>query len=77
VSSHPVRGMEISFMETEEMTNTVSTEWWGKVSLSDDEAMELRHALEDLGKRFGNDQPGPGRKPYITMFGLVPEGRKR
>ncbi len=77
VSSHPVRGMEISFMETDEMKSTVTTEWWGKVSLTDDEALELRNALEELGKRFGNDQPGPGKKPYISMFGLVPEGRTR
>jgi hypothetical protein len=77
VSAHPVRGMEISFIETDEMKATVGTEWWGKVRLTDDEAMELRGALEALGKRFGNDQPGPGRKLYITMFGLVPEGRTR
>lgn len=73
VSSHPVRGIEIHFVESDDLRDQRVTEWWGKVRLTDAEAEEFREALEALSKRFGNDAPGPGRTSYITMFGLVPE----
>jgi hypothetical protein len=77
VSSHPVRGMQIDFMEGAVPDDLGITEWWGKIRLTEDEAREYAAALRALAERFGNDTPGPGRHTYITMFGLVPEGRRR
>ncbi|MBI4935893.1 MAG: hypothetical protein HY828_18585 [Actinobacteria bacterium] len=77
VASHPVRGMQIDFMEGAASDDLGITEWWGKVRLTEDEAREYASSLRALAERFGNDTPGPGRRTYITMFGLVPEGRRR
>jgi hypothetical protein len=77
VSSHPVRGVQIDFMEGARAADLGVTEWWGKVRLSEEEAREFGEALRALATRFGNDEPGPGRRSYITMFGLVPAGRAR
>ena len=76
VSSHPVRGMQIDFIEGDQPVSATVTEWWAKVQLTDEEAVEPREALEDLARRFGGDRPGPAKKNYITMFGLDPEHRK-
>jgi hypothetical protein len=76
VQCHPVRGVAIDFMEGARATDLGITEWWGKVRLTDDEARELSAALQALIDRFSNDQPGPGRHNYISMVGLVPEGRR-
>jgi hypothetical protein len=77
VSSHPVRGMQIDFVEGPRPPSIAITEWWGKVRLTDSEAMEFRDELEALGRKYGNDHPGPGRRSYVAMFGLVPEARRR
>lgn len=76
ITSHPVRGMQIELSPDDRPANSPVTEWWGKVRLTDEQALELRDALEDLARKYGNDEPGPGRRTYITMFGLVPERRR-
>ena len=37
---------------------------------------EYSAALQALASKYGNDLPGPGRRYYITMMGLVPKGRR-
>jgi DNA-binding transcriptional ArsR family regulator len=76
VSSHPVRGMQIEFAPDDRPDDSPITEWWGKVRLSEEEAIELRDTLEALAARFGGDEPGPGRLTYLAMFGLVPARRR-
>jgi DNA-binding transcriptional ArsR family regulator len=77
VSSHPVRGMQIELVEGDTPDDLGITEWWGKIRLTEQEAHEYAAALRALAERFGNDTPGPDRRTYITMLGLVPEGRRR
>lgn len=77
VICHPTRGVSIDFIEGALPPTLAVTEWWGKIRLTDAEAIELRDALEELGRKYSGDETGPGRKSYITMFGLVPEGRRR
>lgn len=76
VKSHPSRGVIIDLGHDARGDDARTTEWWGKVRLTDDEAREFGAALEALARKYGNDQPGPGRRTYISMFGLVPEGRR-
>lgn len=76
VKCHPVRGVIIDLGESARRDESDITEWWGKVRLTAAEAREYGAALEELARRFGNDEPGPGRRTYITMFGLVPVPRR-
>jgi hypothetical protein len=76
VLSHPVRGVSIDFVEGARASDLGITEWWGKVRLTDDEAREYSEALQALVSKYSGDVPGPGRRTYITMIGLVPEGRR-
>ncbi len=76
VQSHPVRGVSIDFVEGARAADLGITEWWGKVRLTDDEAREYSAALQALVERFSDGTPGPGRRTYISMIGLVPEGRR-
>jgi hypothetical protein len=76
VQCHPVRGVIIDLGDGARGAEPDVTEWWGKVRLSEEEAREYGAALEELARKYGNDHPGPGRRTYITMFGLVPEGRR-
>jgi len=76
IAGHPTRGVQIELSPDERPDDSPVTEWWGKVRLTDEEALELRRELEGLAQRFGSDEPGPGRRTYITMFGLVPQRRR-
>lgn len=75
VKCHPVRGVIIDLGDDARGGRTDITEWWGKVRLTEDEAREYGAALSELARKYGNDEAGPGRRTYITMFGLTPERR--
>jgi len=77
VLADPVRGVQIDFIDGSRSPDIVATEWWGKLTLTDDEARRLSDELEDIARRYTGDRPGPGTRSYIAMFGLVPEGRRR
>jgi hypothetical protein len=77
VLAHPSRGVFIGFIEDARLHDVPATEWWGKIRLTDDEARRLRDELEDLVRRCSDEHPGPGKRNYIAMVGLVPEGRRR
>lgn len=78
VVSHPERGVIVDLIEDSPGATQTSdvAEWWGKVRLTEEEASEYAAALEALARRFSNDTPGPGRRTYITMSGIVPERRR-
>ncbi len=69
------RGVELNFIEPEHLAAKTTTEWWGRCSLTDDEASELHDALQALKERFGRDLEGPGRTRYHFVIGLAPELR--
>jgi hypothetical protein len=74
--SHPDRGMELGFVEPDRTDLPPVTEWWATVTMTDDEAAEVRRLLDDIAARFGKDHEGPGRKRYVTVLGIAPLGRR-
>jgi hypothetical protein len=77
VVAHPVRGVQIDYLEGTGQSAVAATEWWGILRLTDDEARQLRDELESVVRRYDHDTPGPGKHDYISMFGLVPKGVRR
>jgi hypothetical protein len=77
VLADPVRGVQIDYLEGSSLSDMPATEWWGVLRLTDDEARRLRDELVDIVRRYSDDHPGPGKRNYISMMGLVPEGRRR
>jgi len=67
-------GVHLGFVEPEEALATPVTEWWGTLTLTDDEAAELHRTLEGLIETFG-DRIDAGRKPYVMVLGLTPRAR--
>ena len=78
ITAHAERGLELNFIEADDLPQGQGTEWWGSCLLTAEEAAELEQTLKDLHTRFGRDQEGPGRTRYHLVFGFVPAGvRKR
>jgi hypothetical protein len=77
VLADPVRGVQIDFIDGSRPSDVTATEWWGKLTLTDEVARRLRDELEDIVRRYSGEHPGPGKRNYIAMFGLVPEPRRR
>lgn len=75
IAGHPTRGMSISFIEPKDGGDSPVTEWWGKVSLTKQEASELQEEMEALVARFNTEQTGPGRSRYLMMIGIAPTKR--
>jgi hypothetical protein len=76
VLADPVRGVQIDFIDGSRASDIAATEWWGKLTLTDDEARRLSQELEDIVRRYSDDRPGPGKRSYIAMVGMVREGRR-
>jgi hypothetical protein len=79
VKPHPVRGVAIDFVDLDDLDHLDDsnvTEWWGKIRLTDAEARAMRDELQAVVAKFGHDNEGPGRRTYVSMVGLVPEGRR-
>jgi hypothetical protein len=77
VVPHPVRGVAIDFIERDTLDGDGITEWWGKVGLTDAEALAMRDELQAVVEKYArHDEDAPGRRMYISMVGLVPEGRR-
>ncbi len=77
IAAHPVAGVELGFIEPEDPAPAPVTEWWGTVSITDEEAAEVHRILNDVHERFGRDQQGPGRRRYAMVIGLAPMPRGR
>lgn len=75
ISAHDDRGIELNVDERDNDANP-STEWWGSVSLTDDEAAEVRRLLDDVRTRFSRDRDDPGRTPYLMVLGFAPDPKK-
>jgi len=75
ITGHARRGMSINFIEPKDGSTSPVTEWWGNVSLTKAEAIDLQREMEALIRRFNTDHPGRGRSRYLMMVGLTPKRR--
>jgi len=76
IKSHPDRGVELNFIEDDAPLPVPVTEWWGSVTLTEEEARELQRTIEDLGARFRANREAPGRKEYVVVMGLTPRAKR-
>jgi hypothetical protein len=76
VQPSPVRGVAIDLIDSDALGDARITEWWGKIRLTDDEALAMRDELQAVVEKYGRDVAGPGRRTFVSMVGLVPEGRR-
>jgi hypothetical protein len=75
--AHPDGGMELGFVEPTRDDPPPVTEFWGGLFLTEHDAAELRGEMEALMTRYSDDRKGPGKRRYITVVGIAPEGRRR
>ncbi len=76
VAPHPVRGVSIDFMDGDALDDVAATEWWGSIDLTEDEAKAMRDELQAVIEKYVDDRPTKGRRPYLSMIGLVEELRR-
>lgn len=77
VTAPGTRGVAINIIDADALDDAPIAEWWGKLRLTEAQAFEFRDALHQLVERFAADEPlpGPGLRSYISMVGLVPDGK--
>lgn len=75
IAGDPDGGVELGFVEPDDVGSAPVTEWWGTVSLTADEAAEVHRIMEDVHTRFGRDRKEPGRQRYLMVMGLAPRPR--
>lgn len=76
IKSHPDRGVELNFIEDDKPLPVPVTEWWGSVTLTEEEARELQRTIEELGATFRSNREAPGRKEYVVVMGLTPRAKR-
>jgi hypothetical protein len=76
VKPHPVRGVSIDFLDGDALHDVAATEWWGSIDLTEEEALAMRDELQAVIAKYVDDRPSRGRRPYLSMIGLVQEHRR-
>jgi len=72
IAAHEEHGVELNFIEPTDGRTSLSVEWWGHCSLTDEEAAEVRRTLAELQTRLGRGGDGPGRTRYQVVLGFAP-----
>ena len=73
VRSHPERGVELTFLDSDAPLPVPVSETWGSVLLTDDEAREVQKLLDELSTKYASRGEGPGRRQYVMVLGLAPK----
>ncbi len=77
IRSDSTKGVEITFIEPEGGTPAPVTEWWGSVTLTGAEAVEVQSTLDALLQRVTTQRTSEGGRRYMMVFGLAPAPRRR
>jgi len=75
IAARDESGVELNFIEPTDGRTSLSVEWWGHCSLTDEEAADVRRTLEELQTRLGRGSDGPGRTRYQVVLGFAPAMR--